>query len=123
MKKIMIILNLMLVLFAGGCATSSYSVGQDFPSQSVSRIIKGETTGSTLVHLFGEPFSKTIITETKEKWIYTYFNGTAYVQSYFLIAKVQMTGQQKTLQVLLEKGVVAKFTFTEGPGPVDITVQ
>lgn len=67
--------------------------------------------------MFGEPFSKTVLSETEEKWIYTYSSGTASAQSYVFTTKVESTGTQKTLDILLKNDVVTNFTFTEGPGP------
>ena len=118
MKSIAIALSLVVVLFVSGCATSSYSVGRDFPSQNVSKIVKGKTTSTELVRLFGEPSFKTVISATEEKWIYTHSSGTASAQSYVFTTKVQTTGQQKMLDILLKNGVVTNFAFTEGPGPI-----
>ena len=55
-------LNLSLV----GCATSTYSVGKPFPSENVSQIVKGKTTSQDLIRLFGEPFTKTVLSATDE---------------------------------------------------------
>ncbi len=104
-------------LLLSACATSSYSVGKDFSSSNVSKIEKGKTTAADLIKLFGEPFSKTVISSTGEKWIYTYSAGTASAQSYLVTTKVETKGIQKTLDLLIENGVVTNFTFTEGPGP------
>ena len=68
------------------------------------------------MQFFGEPFTKTVISETEEKWIYTYGSGTATAQSYVLTTKVESKGNQKTLDVLLKNGIVTNFSFAEGPG-------
>lgn len=100
-----------------GCATSSYSVGRDFSSENVKSIVKGKTKSTELIQLFGQPFSKTVISANEEKWIYTYSSGTASAQSYLVTTKVETTGHQKMLDILLKDGVVINFTFTEGSGP------
>jgi len=122
MKSIAFVLCLVFLFSVVGCATSSYSVGRDFSNQNVSMIVKGKTTSADLVQLFGEPFTKTVMSETEEKWIYTYSSGTATAQSYVLTMKVESKGNQKTLDVLLKNGIVTNFTFTEGPGPATFTM-
>lgn len=115
MKIRTLALGFVVLMFAAGCATSSYTYGRDFPGENVKQIVKGKTTSAELVRIFGEPFSKHVMSETEEKWIYTYSSGTASAQSYVISTKVQTTGQQKMLDVLIKNGVVANFAFNEGP--------
>jgi outer membrane protein assembly factor BamE (lipoprotein component of BamABCDE complex) len=120
MKNLDLIVVVTVTLMLSGCATShptSYSVGREFPSENLSKIVKGKTTSSDLVRMFGEPYSKTVVSESEEKWIYTYSTGTASVQREFLAAKVQTTGQNKTLDVLLKNGTVTNFTYSERSEP------
>lgn len=112
----------MISLTLVGCATSSYSVGRDFQVENVNKIVKGKTTGNDLIQMFGEPFTKTVLSETEEKWLYTHSSGTASAQSYVFTMKVETTGRQKMLDILLKNGVVTNFTFTDGPG-LTSTVQ
>ena len=118
MKFLSSILFVFALLSMSGCATSTYSVGRDFPTEQVNNIVKGKTTSAELKQMFGEPFSKTVISGTEEKWLYTYSNGTAHAQSFVFSMKVETTGKQKTLDILLKEGVVTNYTFTEGPGPM-----
>jgi outer membrane protein assembly factor BamE (lipoprotein component of BamABCDE complex) len=115
MKKTIVVFALAALL--SGCATSHYSTGRDFPSANVSQISKGKTTTSELQSLFGEPFAKSPVNETDEKWVYTYTNGSAHAQSYIVTMQVTTTGTQKTLDVLIRNGVVINYTFTDGPLP------
>lgn len=62
----------------GGCATSHYTAGRDFPSGSIVSITKSKTTTTELKSLFGEPYAKSAVSETDEKGIYTYTNGSAH---------------------------------------------
>ena len=119
MKNLIVMLAVCLLL--GGCATSHYIAGRDFPSANVASITKGKTTTSELKSIFGEPYAKSAVSETDEKWIYTYTNGSAHVQSYVVTMKVTTTGTQKTLDVLIRNDVVINYTFSEGPAPGSTT--
>lgn len=119
MKKLIAVMGICVAL--GGCATSHYTAGRDFPSASVASITKGKTTTAELKSLFGEPYAKSAVSETDEKWIYTYTNGSAHAQSYVVTMKVTTTGSQKTLDVLIRNDVVINYTFSEGPAPGSTT--
>ena len=106
-----------IIFLLVGCATSSFKVGNDFSSANVSKIVKGKTTSNEMISLFGEPFTKSVISATDEKWIYMYSNGTAKAQSYIVAMKVETTGTQKTLDVLITDGVVSNFAYTEKDNP------
>lgn len=116
-----ILLSIFFVL--SGCATSSYSTGRDFDSSSVNQIIKGETTRADLLQMLGQPFSKTVMSENEEKWIYMYSSGTAKAQSYVFTMKVESTGRQKMLDILLRDGIVTNYTYNEGPMPGSLNVR
>ena len=113
MKKLIAVMGMCVAL--GGCATSHFTAGRDFPSASVGSITKGKTTTTELKSLFGEPYAKSAVSETDEKWVYTYTNGSAHAQSYVVTMKVTTTGTQKTLDVLIRNDVVINYTFSEGP--------
>jgi len=115
MKKAIVVFALAALL--SGCATSHYSTGRDFPSANVSQISKGKTTTSELQSLFGEPFAKSPVNETDEKWVYTYTDASTHAQSYIVTMQVTTKGTQKTLDVLIRNGVVINYTFTNGPLP------
>jgi len=120
MKRQVLAVIAVFSLVIVGCATrtSDYSVGKNFPSENVSKIVKKETTANELIQMFGEPFLKTVVSESEEKWIYNYSSGTASVQRGVLSANVQTTGQRKMLDVLIKNGVVTNFTYTDSPEPV-----
>ena len=115
MKKLIAVMGMCVAL--SGCATSHFTAGRDFPSASVTSITKGKTTTTELKSLFGEPYAKSAVTETDEKWVYTYTNGSAHAQSYIVTMNVTTTGTQKTLDVLIRNDVVINYTFSEGPTP------
>jgi len=115
MKKLIAAICVSFAL--SGCATSHFTAGRDFSSSNVSSITKGKTTTAELKSLFGEPYAKSAVSETDEKWVYTYTNGSAHAQSYVVTMKVTTTGTQKTLDVLIRNDVVINHTFSEGPAP------
>lgn len=115
MKKLMA--AVLMSIFLSGCATSHYTKGQEFPSENVPKIVKGTTKGAEIESMFGQPFAKSPINETDEKWTYTYTEGSVHVQSLIVTMNVSNKGTQKTLDVLLRNGTVINYTYTEGPTP------
>jgi len=115
LKTILIVVT--LSLFVAGCAQSSYTVGNNFATENIKQIIKGETTAKELTTLFGQPYSKYVLSENQTKWMYIYNEGTAKAQSYLFTAKIESSGTQKVLDVLLTDDVVTNYTFTEGAMP------
>lgn len=112
-----LLISLILALFLGGCASSNYSVGKPFNVANVTSITNGKTTKDDLVTLFGQPYMKTPLSATQEKWIYTYVSGTSSVKSYVVTAEVSTSGTQQTLDLFIENGVVVNHTFTDNPLP------
>lgn len=123
MKFGFIVMASVVVLALSGCATSSYSVGKNFASENVSQIVKGKTTSEELIMLLGEPYTKTVLSASDEKWIYMHSEGTTKAQSYIVSMNVKTTGTQKMLDVLISEGVVANFAYTEGPHPYNMQVN
>jgi outer membrane protein assembly factor BamE (lipoprotein component of BamABCDE complex) len=110
MKSIVLILTIILTVSLSGCVTYSSSDGKNFASENVSKVVKGKTTSEEMVQLFGQPSTKTVLTASGEKWIYTY---SAEAQSYIAAIDVKNTRTQKRLDVLIRNGVVENFTFTD----------
>lgn len=123
MKFSLIVMVSLAVLSLSGCATSSYSVGKNFASENVAQIIKGKTTSEELLVLLGEPYTKTVLSASDEKWIYMHSEGTTKAQSYIVSMDIKTTGTQKMLDVLISNGVVANFAYTEGPHPYSMQVN
>ena len=111
------ILMVLLALLLVACAKSDYSVGNDFSSEQVNNIVKGETTTEQLVSWFGQPYSKIVISENETKWMYVHTKGEAKMQSYLVTAKYTSSGTQKTLDILVKNNIVVNYTFTSGPIP------
>ena len=105
-----------LLAVLAGCATSNYSTGRDFASDRVRSIVKGQTTASQIEDWFGQPFMKSTITATQEKWVYSYSQGKATA----VMGSVKTEGTMKTLDVLIDDGVVVNYTFSEGDQPYSV---
>ena len=117
MKATILIPIITIFLLLSGCASTSsnYSVGKSFSSDNVNKIVKGKTTSAELKNLFGEPYTKSVISADEEKWTYMHTSGTSSAQSHVFTMDVKTTGTQKTLDILLKNGVVINYAFTEGP--------
>lgn len=115
--KLRLFLTIILASFLTACATSTFTVGKDFPTQNISKIEKKKTTADELIALLGKPYTKTVVSDDSEKWIYTYSEGKSHAQSYVVTMKVKTTGHNKTLDVLLKNGVVVNYTYSESDNP------
>ena len=113
-SRVLLIALLLVATSLSGCATGGYSIGRDFNSAAVSQIVKGKTTKDDVVRMFGEPFSKQVASENEEKWMYVYDAGVVKAQSYVFTTVAQVTGQKKTLDILLRNGIVINYTYLEG---------
>ena len=91
----------------------TFDDGFDFPSENVSKIVKGKTTGDGIVQLFGGPLSKNEILENTEQWRYTYSTGVEVRESGFLTDEERSTRWNKTLVIQLKNGIVTGYTYTE----------
>lgn len=110
-----LLISLAFTIVITGCAQSSYSVGNDFSTEYIEKIEKGRTTTKELNEWFGEPYSKSVLSASKTKWMYVYTSGTAKVQSYVFTANVETKGTQKVLDLLIEDDIVVNYTFTNTP--------
>ena len=111
------VVALALLAFAGCTLSykrSTFDDGFYFPSENVSKIVKGKTTGDEIVQLFGGPLSKNDILENTEQWRYTYTTGVEVKESGLLTDEERSTRRHKTLVILLKNGIVTDFTYTEG---------
>lgn len=113
-----------ILLALAGCSfgfhRSTHNDGFDFPSENVSKILIGKTTGDELIQMFGGPLAKYEVSENEERWKYSYSTGTEIEEQVFLTDTVQLTSRQKTLVILLKNGTVTNFTYAESsvpPGP------
>ncbi len=123
MKAVIASLFIIAITFIAGCATSNVTAGRDFSSANVAKIVKGKTTVEEMTQMFGQPFTKVVLSATDEKWMYFYNQSSSKAQSYVVTMSVESSNYQKTLDVLISNGVVSNFTFTEGANPSAINVN
>ena len=104
-------LPILIATALSGCTyTSEVDYGKQFTAEQVSQIKKNITTTSDLISIFGEPVLKSVLSETDEKWIYTYTGGTASAQVY--TAKVKSNISTHMLDILISSNVVVNFAET-----------
>ena len=104
-------LPILIATALSGCTyTSEVDYGKQFTAEQVSQIKKNITTTSDLISIFGEPVLKSVLSETDEKWIYTYTGGTASAQVY--TAKVKSNISTHMLDILISSDVVVNFAET-----------
>jgi hypothetical protein len=119
-RLFLVVLISILTLFGCTTQTTNYTLGRDFSAESVSKIQKGVTTTDELVALLGEPYSKSVISENEEKWLYMYLHSSATVRA-SLTPDVTTSGIQKNLDVLIKDGKAVNYAYTEGQ-PAGITI-
>lgn len=110
--KTALLMSIALLTVACSSPTRDWSVGTDFDLSKAEQIEKGATTKEEVVMLFGEPYSKSVLSANSEKWMYVYQHGsvtTKYGSGY------ESSNNQKMLDVLFEDDVVVNFTSTDKP--------
>ena len=112
MKGILAVVFGIMVLT--GCTyTNSYDTGTKISSENVNKIVKGKTTEAELIAMFGQPFSKSVVSENEMKWIYAHNSVSASAQAFTM--KTTSSSEMTTLDILLKDGVVVNYAFTKTP--------
>ena len=115
-------LPLLIATALSGCTyTSEVDYGKQFTAEQVSQIKKNITTTSDLISIFGEPVLKSVLSETDEKWIYTYTGGTASAQVY--TAKVKSNISTHMLDILISSDVVVNFAETNSQQNMNSSIK
>lgn len=99
------------------CASATFTQGREFSTDNIGKIVKGQTTDAQMLQLFGPPYSRTVLADGTESWLYTYTLGESTAHVYLFYSSVHTTGTQKVLNVTLNKGLVTNFSYTEGAAP------
>ena len=111
-----------LAMIISGCISTNttFTTGRPFDMSKVSTIQNSKTTSAELLSTFGEPYVKTTISGTEQKWFYMYIQGNSSAKGGpFTGLSVATKGTNQTLEILLRDGVVQ--TFTTYDGPIDAT--
>ncbi|HCG7220456.1 TPA: hypothetical protein NJ354_003686 [Vibrio parahaemolyticus] len=105
-----------------GCVyKSNVDYGTQFTSEQVEKIEKKVTTKADLIRIFGEPSVKSVVSETGEKWVYSYTGGSASSQAFTM--KTTSDISTHMLDILLENGVVVNFAETNTKHNMNMSVE
>ncbi|ARI08276.1 hypothetical protein FMJ45_06360 [Klebsiella michiganensis] len=113
MNKFAILIPLLCLVMLGCTYTNQYESGSQISVENVNRIVKGKTTEAELIGMFGQPFSKAVISATEAKWIYTHNAVSASAQAFTM--KTTSSAEMTTLDILLKDGVVVNYAYTKSP--------
>jgi hypothetical protein len=71
--------------------------------------------------IFGEPAIKSVLSETEEKWVYSYTGGTASAQAFTM--KTTSDISTHMLDLLIKNGIVINFAETNNVHNINSSVQ
>jgi outer membrane protein assembly factor BamE (lipoprotein component of BamABCDE complex) len=99
-----------------GCAWSHYTEGSVFGASDINQIVKGKTTTTDLMNIFGTPYSKRPEADGGQQWLY-FCSHNLYVGGGVPNLVVERTTKQRqNLTVLINKDkVVMDYKIDEGP--------
>ena len=116
------ILLLVAVLSFSGCTYSSkVDYGNQFTAEQVAKIKKNETSTADLLNILGEPSIKSVLSESEEKWVYSYTGGTGSVQAFTMKTTSDMSTHM--LDVLIRDGIVINFAETNTSHNMNVSTQ
>ncbi|EHH2508280.1 hypothetical protein [Vibrio parahaemolyticus] len=101
--------------------TSNVDYGAKFTKEQVAQIEKKVTTKEDLIRILGEPNVKTVMSETGEKWVYTYTGGSASSQAF--TGKTTSDISTHMLDILIENGVVVNFAETNTQHNMNMSIK
>jgi len=120
LKKI--ILSVIVVTSLIGCTyQSNVNYGKQFTAVQVNQIKKNVTTTADLLKIFGEPAVKSVISETEEKWVYTYTGGQASTQAFTMKTKSDISTHM--LDLLIKNDIVINFAETNNDHNMTMSVE
>jgi outer membrane protein assembly factor BamE (lipoprotein component of BamABCDE complex) len=101
-----------------GCAWNHYTEGTVFDASDTNQIVKGKTTTTDLMNMFGTPYSKTPEAGGGEQWFY-FCSHNLDVAGFVPVGSIaveQTTKKQQNLTVLINKDkVVMDYRIDKGP--------
>lgn len=114
MKRVIVTGMVAAAILLGGCTYSNkYESGSTIAVENVNKIAKGKTTEADLIAMFGQPFSKAVVSASESKWIYTHNSVSASAQAFTM--KTTSSAEITTLDILLKDGVVINYEYTKSP--------
>ena len=113
--KLILVTIALTPLLLWGCATTTHVTGSEFSSSVVSKIHKGVTTTSQILHLLGEPLQKESVSTTDTIWLYAWSRPTGDPNVVpFGHRNIGTTGYKKTLWLFIRNDIVVSYTYEEG---------
>jgi outer membrane protein assembly factor BamE (lipoprotein component of BamABCDE complex) len=94
------------------------TTGVDFDSSKVEKIERGKTTEKQILDMFGEPYTKRVVSANETIWVYMYVRSNAQMNP-FLVTMSSETGQ-KMLEILFNEGIVVNYTYNVGKMPTTV---
>jgi outer membrane protein assembly factor BamE (lipoprotein component of BamABCDE complex) len=99
-----------------GCAWNHYTEGSVFDASDTNQIVKGKTTTTDLMNMFGTPYSKTPEAGDGEQWFYFYSHNLDVAGGVPNLMVEQTTKKQQNLTILINKDkVVMDYRLSDGP--------
>ena len=109
------------LLFTGCAGKSGNQFLEKLSNEQLSvQIIKGQTTKSQVIKLYGEPSDIDLLPDGKESWAYIFVKSTAKGVNYIPYVSLAYSGTNDTtkkLKILFNtSGIVEFFTFNTSQG-------
>jgi len=99
-----------------GCAWNHYTEGSVFDASDTNQIVKGKTTATDLMNMFGTPYSKTPEAGGGEQWFYFCSHNLDVAGGVPNLMVERTTKKRQDLTVLINKDkVVMDYKIDEGP--------
>lgn len=99
-----------------GCAWNHYTEGSVFDASDINQIVKGKTTTTDLMNIFGTPYSKTPGADGGEQWFYFCSRNLDVAGGVPNLIVEKTTKNRQNLIVLINKDkVVVDYNLSEGP--------
>ena len=103
-------------LCLGGCAWNHYTEGTVFGASEISQIVKGKTTTTDLMNIFGTPYSKAPGTDGGEQWSYYCSHNSDVAGGVPNLVVEQTTKKQQNITIIINKDkVIMDYRVSDGP--------
>lgn len=103
---------LFLAFLFVSCASTTMEIGRDFSDRHINDIVKGVTTKSQILQMFGNPFGTTV-NDSTETWTYTYSRSVGKATSFVGVTNATGKVYSKSLTLTFDRaGTVRTFSYT-----------
>ena len=116
------LLFFIFTIFLTGCATTLTNIGgRDFDEAKIGMIKKGVTTKEQVISLLGEPFTKNLDENGKERWWYIYEVSESTARAGYYSSKVTGQLRQKKLELIFDGEIVQNYVYSDTTNPIEST--